>query len=194
MAISRICLIATCDKKAFARGWCSAHYERWRRHGDPLGGGTGDGEPVGLLNDVVLPYEGDDCLTWPFVRNPRGYGLIRRDNTMKLVSRLVCEHANGPPPTPKHEAAHSCGKGHEGCVAKRHLSWKTSAENKADMIAHGTRNYGCANGSVKLSDADVLAIRASKGASSQRDLAERFGVSQATVSLIHTGKRWAHLS
>ena len=29
------CAIRTCDKKARCRGWCSAHYERWRKHGDP---------------------------------------------------------------------------------------------------------------------------------------------------------------
>lgn len=30
------CLL--CDRPVFARGWCTAHYSRWHRHGDPLGG------------------------------------------------------------------------------------------------------------------------------------------------------------
>jgi hypothetical protein len=29
-------LITDCPKKAFHRGYCQAHYSRWRRHGDPL--------------------------------------------------------------------------------------------------------------------------------------------------------------
>lgn len=29
------CSIEACDKAAFCRGWCSAHYSRWQRHGDP---------------------------------------------------------------------------------------------------------------------------------------------------------------
>lgn len=34
----RTCIIDSCDKPYLARGWCSAHWTRWKRHGDPLGG------------------------------------------------------------------------------------------------------------------------------------------------------------
>lgn len=42
---TRDCLIPDCDRDASGyrgggRGWCSTHYQRWRRHGDPLHGGT----------------------------------------------------------------------------------------------------------------------------------------------------------
>lgn len=30
------CIIEGCDSKHVARGWCGMHYQRWRRHGDPL--------------------------------------------------------------------------------------------------------------------------------------------------------------
>lgn len=49
------CAIADCDRdasgyKGGGRGWCSTHYMRWRRHGDPEYGGpisrqTGTGQP-----------------------------------------------------------------------------------------------------------------------------------------------------
>ena len=29
------CVIDGCDKPVFGHGWCSKHYTRWRRHGDP---------------------------------------------------------------------------------------------------------------------------------------------------------------
>lgn len=29
------CTFPQCEKPARCRGWCSAHYERWRKHGDP---------------------------------------------------------------------------------------------------------------------------------------------------------------
>jgi hypothetical protein len=31
------CGVEECRKGAKSRGWCSAHYERWRKYGDPLG-------------------------------------------------------------------------------------------------------------------------------------------------------------
>lgn len=34
----RTCTIDGCDGKPVGRGWCSAHWQRWRRNGDPLGG------------------------------------------------------------------------------------------------------------------------------------------------------------
>lgn len=34
----RECSIEGCEKPVDAKGWCSAHWARWKRHGDPLGG------------------------------------------------------------------------------------------------------------------------------------------------------------
>jgi hypothetical protein len=36
VANSGLCSIPDCGKPAKARGWCSAHHERWRKNGDPL--------------------------------------------------------------------------------------------------------------------------------------------------------------
>lgn len=33
---ARLCSIAGCSKRRFARGWCKVYYTRWLRHGDPL--------------------------------------------------------------------------------------------------------------------------------------------------------------
>lgn len=32
----KTCSISGCRERAIARGWCQAHYQRWRKHGDPL--------------------------------------------------------------------------------------------------------------------------------------------------------------
>ena len=37
------CSVEGCTNHVKQRGWCGSHYARWRRHGDPLGGGTGHG-------------------------------------------------------------------------------------------------------------------------------------------------------
>lgn len=174
------------------RGWCGKHYQRWQRLGDPLAGGTFDGEPERYLSEVVLAYEGDECLPWPFGKSG-GYGTIYIDGRSHLVHRRVCERVNGPPPTPEHDAAHSCGKGHEACCAKRHLSWKTHVGNMADKITHGTSNRGERHGSAKLTNGDVLAIRELQGQKLQREIAAQFGISTTCVSQIHRREIWGWL-
>lgn len=181
------CRIPACAKPAACRGWCEAHYTRWRRTGNPLP----KFGPQQYLTEVVLKYEGDECLPWKFYRTAQGYGEMSYRGRRSIVSRVVCEIANGPPPTPQHHAAHSCGNGHLGCVTKRHLAWKTRLENMADMVVHGTRPHGERHGMAKLSESDVRLIRSLRGAATQRVVAKQFGVSQSTVSRIVAGKSWA---
>lgn len=152
------------------------------------------GEAKQFYTDVVLTYEGSNCLFWPYNRNSFGYGRLKCGRDNLSVHRLVCEAQHGPPPTPGHEAAHSCGRGHLGCVSRWHLSWKTKAGNQADRVDHGTSNHGARNGRSKLTEADVLAIITLKGKSPKREIADRFGVSVETVSHIHTGRKWGWLT
>jgi hypothetical protein len=110
-----------------------------------------------------------------------------------LVSRRVCEETKGPPPTPAHEAAHSCGKGHLACVTKGHLSWKTHAENQTDKLIHGTDNRGQKHMMVKLTEDDVREIRALRGTMLQREIARQFGISQQSVGDIFRRATWGWL-
>lgn len=185
------CSIDGCDKPVRARTWCLAHWTRWSRHGHPLGGGTQVGAPERFYREVVLPYAGDECLTWPFGKDIWGYGHLKRNGRQRLTHRLVCEDVHGEPPTEKHEAAHSCGNGHLGCVNPKHLCWKTHRENEADKVLHGTRVRGSRSVRSKLTESDVLAIRRSSRRHSE--LARIYGVAQCTISEIRSGKKWAWL-
>lgn len=187
------CSIADCCKPSRGHGFCSAHYERWKKHGDPLGGRTPNGESARYLEDVVLAYDGDECLTWPFFKNENGYGWMRYEGVPQIVSRIICQRVHGPAPTSAHEAAHSCGKGHEACVTKGHLSWKTRAGNAADMVAHGNSHRGERSPVAKLTEAAVLRMRGLKGTVSQKEISRMFGVTPSMVSLILSGKAWGHL-
>lgn len=51
----KTCMIDECGKPVKAQGWCQAHYNRWRAHGDPLGGRTAKGAFSGG------PCKVDDC-------------------------------------------------------------------------------------------------------------------------------------
>ncbi|MEK1930877.1 MAG: hypothetical protein AAAC47_14080 [Pararhizobium sp.] len=132
MAFPNICLIPGCVKYTHARDLCVAHYRKLMRHGDPLGGHFTCGDGLAYLQDIILSYDGDACLIWPFATNSKGYAMMRMHGKMQLVTRIVCKQVYGPPPTTEHEAAHSCGRGASGCVAKDHLRWATPDENRAD--------------------------------------------------------------
>jgi len=112
---------------------------------------------------------------------------------LMLASRYVCELVRGKPPTPKHEAAHSCGKGHDGCIAPGHLSWKTATQNAADKLLHGTDPRGERCGTAKLTEGQVREIRSLKGTATQAELAIRYSVARETISLIHRRINWAWL-
>lgn len=193
-ASEKSCEVEGCGKRKHAYGMCASHYYRLRRYGDPLKGRTPDGELARFIAEIAIPYDGDDCLLWPYGRDGHGYGVIKNKELGRgSAHRLICEAANGPPPTPRHEATHTCGSGHLGCVARGHLSWKTHAENMADKIIHGTHLQGERVGTSKLTETEVRKIMALKGVRPHREIAAAFGINQSQVSRIMTGQRWGHL-
>lgn len=191
-----LCSLAGCSSKARARGLCLKHWRRVMLYGDPLlQFRASKGEPFDYFQSTVLTHQADECLIWPFDRSKAGYGRINlMDDGTRIVARLVCDHVHGPAPSPHHETAHSCGQGAAGCVAPRHVRWATSAENAADMIAHGNSRRGRKCNFAVLTEEDVRTIRALKGTMLQRDIAERFNVARPTITLILTGKTWAWLT
>lgn len=91
--MSAICSVNECEAVAVARGWCSKHYRRWWRRGDPtstLRPGV-DGYPLALLLARVQSVPGD-CWEWGGAIDPHGYG---RQGHL-LAHRLVYERMVGP--------------------------------------------------------------------------------------------------
>jgi hypothetical protein len=126
-------------------------------------------------------YDEPDCLIWPFCRNSRvGRGHLGYNGRQYWAHRLMCELVNGPAPTPKHQASHTCGKGHTGCVHPGHLKWKTNSENQADRAKHGTAPTGKSCGFTESDIAENRALWASKNFT-QMQIAEAFDCSLGTV-------------
>ena len=145
------------------------------------------------FREVVLKHEGDECLLWPFVINCKGYGQMELDGRSRIVSRVVCIEINGPPPTPRHHAAHSCGKGDQACVSPKHVEWKTPSKNEADKIVHGTHSRGERQGASKITNPQAIEILALKGKMRASEIATKVGLSPSHVSRILRGQRWAWL-
>jgi len=162
------------------------HYAAWQRHGDPLGCDPEWGRAQRFFQDVVLTHSSDECLQWPFKRDKNGYGIVWHKGKNRRAHRLACEHANGPPPSDEHQAAHTCGKGREGCVNPHHLYWALPVENTNDRIGHGTWGR-------KLTEQDVIEIHKLYGQLTDEQLAERFSVSPATIWNVLCKKTWKHV-
>ncbi len=191
MASSRICLIDGCGKPAGTRGLCTMHYARWLRHGDINHKQTA--RPPTKLQKFIqfaATYKGDDCLYWPWPTKTRRASIFVNGKLVKAY-RYVCILAHGEPPTPKHEAAHSCGHGWEVCLNPNHLRWATKAENAADRLIHGTHNRGERNGEAVLTEADVREIRnLLRFGKSQKSIAAKYGVSRSAILSINLRHSW----
>lgn len=131
-----------------------------------------------------VQYDSDNCLIWPFCRDSsNGYGRLGHKGKRLWAHRTMCTLANGEPPTTSHEAAHSCGRGHEGCIHPKHLSWKTPEQNAQDRNGHGTAKRH----PRKLTREQAEEIRAMLGTMKRVDIAARYGVSADTVYSISQG-------
>ena len=136
-----------------------------------------------------VAYAGDDCLIWPFSKNWNGYGHVGAGGgKIVYAHRMMCSLAHGEPPTPKHQAAHSCNNGHGGCVNPRHITWKTNRENMFDRRAAGTITKRRWNRYGLVTIDQCAEIAALKGKMNQREIAARFGISPQHVSTIQLGR------
>lgn len=188
----KLCSIKGCGKKLHAHGFCSAHATKFIRYGDPLAGRTRcrNGEPL-LWIERHADYDGNDCLPWPFERTHYGYGTVKHEGKRRPASRVMCIIVHGKPPTPKHEAAHSCGNGHLGCMNPKHIRWKTKIENIRETLEHGTNVRGEKCHFSKLKETDIKTIRRLARRLTGKEIAKIYGVKGPAITRIIQRQRWA---
>lgn len=172
---------------------CNRHYLRLRRYGDTQAGGPEQGAALAWIAEEI-PAKSSACLFWPFGRFKDGYAAVQVGGKKVRVNRLVCEEMHGSPDLANMDAAHTCGRGHLGCVNDRHLYWATRAQNLADRVAHGTANRGKRNGQAKLDEAQAREILALKDSGEmQRTIADRYAVSRELIGRIWRRQIWEWL-
>lgn len=88
------------------------------------------------------------------------------------------------------QVLHECDNAR--CVNPKHLFLGDRTVNMRDMVRKNRSPHGLRNGSVKLTEEQVRAIRFD--GRPQRDIARYYGVAQSTVSGIKTGAKWRHLA
>jgi hypothetical protein len=129
------------------------------------------------------------CWEWTAHKDANGYGGIGFSGKKKLAHRVMYELRNGPIPDGAC-VCHSCDN--PACVNPDHLFLGSHAENMADMASKGRAPKGETHVAAKLTEADVLAIRAETG--TQQEIAAKYGISTSQVSRIRLGQTWKHVS
>ena len=146
------------------------------------------------------------CWIWTGTIDHKGYGRLRSGgrNGKSLLAHRVSLVIAGGPAANNQVVCHKCDN--PLCVNPDHLFPGTQKENIRDAINKGRMAVGRANSRARLVDADVLRIRCmyskaprSRGGKRKRngllkEIANRFGISVATVGDIVRGRTWKHLT
>lgn len=139
---------------------------------------------------VEKSEEPGGCWLWFGTVGTNGYGNFWLDGTTVSAHRVAYEIAFGSI-DPGLVVCHTCDV--RTCVKPLHLFVGTYADNEHDKQSKGREARGARQGLARLSDADVLSLRAMATSTSTRALARRFGISQATARDVIHRRTWTHL-
>ena len=140
------------------------------------------------------------CWPWTGCRMADGRGQIRlggRAGQLVLTPRVAYALGGKLGNPQNRQVLHRCDN--PPCCNPVHLYLGDYAENHTDMDARGRRRInpqpGESNGQAKLNDQAVLAMRFCRAAGAPLEiLAALYGVGQALVSGITTGRTWCHVA
>lgn len=215
-AVVAMCAIPGCSGKVRARGWCDKHWQRWKRHGDPLAQRQNSPIPVSLeSNDAWLlachidfpqyVVRSDGILI--SIVNPRrplalhggmagkyvAFRILNRDLSYRPIycHTLVCETFHGARPDGQ-EVRHKDGASTHNWA--ENLQWGTRSQNMHDKELHGTALIGERHNMAKLTDQDVRDIRLLAECGAPPWLPMRhYNISRMQHWRIVNRKNWTHI-
>lgn len=212
-----VCSVRRCSGAARKRGWCVAHYKRWRRYGDPLGRSPRltHADPIELRLKAQTDYEGPKkpnvhgrCWLWTGRLNTDGYGTLRwkRENLAHRIAWIVANKRVPPPQKPF--VLHRCNT--RACVRPAHLYVGTISDNARDSVKAGTAYFsrpdshaaritgapkrsGENHVSAKLTTETVKAVRLlSNNGFTLRSIGRIVHSTPRTIGRIVRGLSWSH--
>lgn len=156
----------------------------------------------------VHPRLGTRCWLWTGATARFGYGTVRIDKINHPTHRVAWQIATGEAVPDGLFVLHECDL--PACIRFHHLKLGDAKMNLTDAYVRGRRPRavhpnlrltpsdaarGTDNGVAKLTDEEVVAIRAAyaKGRESQASIAARFGVDQTCISSIVRRATWTHI-
>lgn len=188
-----MCKVDGCIDDVEALGYCSKHYQRVKKYGDP-NGGKKNHAPV---EERFWRYvnKTPSCWEWTGSKRRFGYGSIQecgKDGRYLQAHRLSYQMHVGPIPD-GFFVMHKCDN--PSCVNPDHLQIGTPRDNTQDMIAKGRKNVvapvGEKNGKSKLTEDLARYIKSSSSTNAQ--LARELNLSPNCIRGVRTGRTWRHV-
>jgi len=145
----------------------------------------------------------ETCWLSKYTIDRYGYTLIRINKFNYRFHRLMLfwndQSKTAEFNDEKWYACHTCP--HKHCVNPAHLYWGTPQNNSDDRVKDGTTPLGSTHVLSKLTEAQVLEIRAKHSKRKNHNdseistftLAKEYGVGPSTIGMILCRKTWNHI-
>ena len=145
---------------------------------------------------AILSIKGKPrLLNGSFASGYKSVALRRRDGILKMryVHHVVSEIYKGYRPDPSFDCCHNDGSRTNNNTLN--LRWDTKSRNNKDKSIHGTQPRGEDSNLSKLTEADVVRIKALYQDTHipYKKTAKEFGVTTMTIWNIIKGKSWSHV-
>jgi hypothetical protein len=197
----QFCSIENCENKYHGKGFCEKHYQKNKKYGEPLAGKANSQNKAGTKEYISENSEIDinDCWVWKRSKNHKGYGMSGLKGKLIGAHRLSYLAFVGEIPNNLH-VLHNCDN--PSCVNPKHLFLGTNQDNVNDKVNKNRQAKGEDAGNSKLVQEEVDEIRTlwsaelaerAKGKGiqlTQKELGERFRVSQVEINHIVNNKVW----
>jgi Mor family transcriptional regulator len=134
----------------------------------------------------------DGCWTFNGFKDKDGYAFFLVDGKRYRAHRFSYEEFKGQVPDDL-LVMHSCDV--PDCIRPSHLMLGTTQQNTQDKVNKGRQQRGNTHGMRKLSSTEVEKIRNAYTGKlgEQTELAVKYGVSDAAIYMLLSGKTWKHL-
>lgn len=146
-----------------------------------------------FMAKVLVSDEPNACWLWVGSCNSDGYGHTGRDHKTYLTHRWAYKYWRGPIPAGL-QVLHKCDV--RNCCNPDHLFLGTHKDNMMDMAKkmRGAAQLGKYNNQAKLTEVDVLAIRAAhQSGENMKDVAKAHSICLAHCLQVALGKKWKHV-
>lgn len=126
---------------------------------------------------------------WPYHKDKDGYGRVGINYKTIRLGKLILSFKLNKPIAEINSALHTCDT--PACFNPEHLFEGTHLDNMQDAKKKGRKYIGSKNDNAKLTEEDIIKIRASS--KSLKELSKEFKIGWKYVSAIRCKRSWSNV-